>query len=102
MLEASKASIEHNADRILERDNALSGQHYKVVAELKIATKDLAERQYELNQLTRRFDFLKTENERLANENNALRDASKFIIQDKQPHLIVKKRKIFEFMPGDL
>jgi hypothetical protein len=82
MLEASKASIEHNADRILERDNALSGQHDSLVAELRRATKDLAQRQH---------------------DNAALRESSKFTVQEKtQPEPGMKKRKIFDFIPGEV
>jgi chromosome segregation ATPase len=104
MLEASKASIEHNADRILERDNALSGQHDMLVAELKKATRELAERQDEINQLTRRLDFLKNETERLARDNAALIDTLKFTTQDKKcpGPVINKKRKIFDFIPGEV
>jgi archaellum component FlaC len=103
MLEASKASIEHNADRILERDNALSGQHDSLVAELRKATKDLAQSQDEINQMARRLDFLKNETERLAHDNAALRESTKFTVQEKtQPEPGMKKRKIFDFIPGEV
>jgi chromosome segregation ATPase len=99
MLEASKASIEDNADRILERDNALSGQHDTLVAELRKATKELAQRQDEINQMARRLDFLKNETERLAHDNAALREFAKFTVQDRtQPEPGIKKRKIFDFI----
>ena len=103
MLEASKASIEHNADRILERDFALSGQHDKLVAELKKVTKELAQSKDEINQLTRRLDFLKAEAERLAHDNAALKESNKFTMQDRiRPEAgMVKKRKMFDIIPGE-
>lgn len=109
MLEASKASIEHNADRILERDNAISGQHDKLVAELKKTKKELASSQDEINQLTRRLDFLKTETERLAQDNAALKESCKFTIESISstgtnfPELAAKKRKmLFDLIPKEV
>ena len=103
LLEASKASIEHNADRILERDNVLSTQHDVLVAELKKARRERGQRQDEINQLTRRLDFLKNEIERLAHDNAALMEAVKFTMEEKHPVSIgSKKRKIFDFIPGEL
>jgi chromosome segregation ATPase len=101
-LEASKASIEHNADRILERDNAITGQHDMLNAELKKITRELAQREDEINQLTRRLDFLKTENERLVHDNAALRDAMKFSQHRKCSDYSCKKRKMFDLTPGQI
>ena len=61
MLEASKVSIEENADRILERDNMLSSEYDKLQVELKHATRKLCERQDENNQLTKRLASIKQE-----------------------------------------
>ena len=103
MLEASKASIEHNADRILERDNVLSTQHDMLVTQLKKARRERGESQDEIHQLTRRLDFLKNEIERLAHDNAALMEAVKFTTEDKYPeHISNKKRKMFDFVPGEL
>eukprot|EP00804_Cyclotella_cryptica_P011248 CCRYP_007741-RA/>CCRYP_007741-RA protein AED:0.15 eAED:0.15 QI:74/1/1/1/1/1/3/225/980 len=98
-LEASKASIEHNADRILERDNAITGQHDMLKAELKKITRELAQREDEINQLTRRLEFLKNENERLAHDNAALKDAIKFSQHRKCLDYNCKKRKMFDIVP---
>ena len=101
MLEAGKASIKLNADRILERDNALSGEYDKLKAELKTATRELAESKDKINQLTRRLDYLKNETERLERDNAALNDAMK-VSQAKVPDPCSKKRKmLFDFMPGE-
>ncbi|KAL7519200.1 hypothetical protein ACHAWX_003989 [Stephanocyclus meneghinianus] len=101
-LEASKASIEHNADRILERDNAITGQHDMLKAELKKIARALAQREDEIIQLTRRLDFLKTENERLMHDNTALRDAMKFSQHRNCNDYSYKKRKMFDLAPGQL
>jgi chromosome segregation ATPase len=102
MLEAGKASIEYNADRILERDNTLSGEYDKLRAELKKATRALAESEDEINHLTRRLDFLKNEAERLTHDNAALKDAIKFSQAKNVPEPCSKKRKtLFDFIPGE-
>lgn len=101
-LEASKASIEQNADRILERDNAITGQHDMLKAELKKIARALAQREDEIIQLTRRLDFLKTENERLMHDNTALRDAMKFSQHRNCNDYSYKKRKMFDLAPGQL
>jgi chromosome segregation ATPase len=98
LLEASKASVEGNADRILERDNAIVGQNDRLRTECQKQSIKVANLQDEINQLARRLSCLKKENERLSRDNDALRDAvtftqAKFLEQDQR----LKRRKIFEF-----
>eukprot|EP01082_Thalassiosira_pseudonana_P001518 g1452.t1 g1452 contig10:2120624-2124621(-) len=98
LLEASKASVEGNADRILERDNAIVGQNDRLRTECQKQSIKVANLQDEINQLVRRLSCLKKENERLSRDNDALRDAvtftqAKFLEQDQR----LKRRKIFEF-----
>ena len=98
MLEASKVSIEENADRILERDNMLSSEYDKLQVELKHATRKLCERQDENNQLTKRLASIKQEIERLAHDNAALVESVKFTTEKmKSPEISHKKRKVFGF-----
>ena len=98
LLEASKASVEGNADRILERDNAIVGENDRLRTECQKQSIKVANLQDEINQLARRLSCLKKENERLSRDNDALRDAvtftqAKFLEQDQR----LKRRKIFEF-----
>lgn len=98
ILEASKASVEGNADRILERDNAIVGQNDRLKTECQKQSIKVANLQDEINQLARRLSYLKKENERLSRDNDALRDAvtftqAKFLEQDQR----LKRRKIFDF-----
>ncbi|KAL7548755.1 hypothetical protein ACHAWF_016018 [Thalassiosira exigua] len=73
-LEASKASVEGNADRILERDNALAGQYDRLKAEFKKQTMKIAELEDEVLQLVKRLARLKGENGQLLRDNCAMKD----------------------------
>ena len=63
-LEASKASLQENADRILQRNNTLMGQQCRFKVEFKKQTLMIAELQEELNQVVKRLTRLKAENSR--------------------------------------
>merc|ERR1712194_555980 len=76
-LEASKASVEHNADRILQRDNALAGQHDRLKSSYKEQSTRMAQLQDEVGQLVQRLARLKEENGRLSCDNCALKDMVK-------------------------
>jgi chromosome segregation ATPase len=73
-LEASKASVEDNADRILERDNTLARQHDRLKAEYKKQTMMMADLQNGADQLRQRLERVKSENERLARDARALKE----------------------------
>ena len=76
-LEASKASVEGNADRILQRDNALAGQYDRMKVEFKKQTMKTSELQDEVNNLIKRLMRLKGENGQLSRDNAALKDMIK-------------------------
>lgn len=73
-LEASKASVEDNADRILERDNTLARQHDRLKAEYKKQTMMMADLQNVANQLRQRLERMNSENERLSRDARALKE----------------------------
>lgn len=92
ILEASKASIEHNADRILERENITIGRYDRLRAEFTEQRRQLLEKEEEINALIRRFDYQKSENQILFRENASLKDAMK-ASQDKHRTEVTRKRR---------
>ncbi len=73
-LEASKASIERKADRILERDNTLTRQHESLGIEYTKQTRLSAELQCKLDKVLKRMDSMRLENEQLTRDNRTLRE----------------------------
>ncbi len=73
-LEASKASIERKADRILERDNTLTRQHEHLGVEYKKKSRLSAELQCKLEKVLKRMDCMRLENEQLTRDNRTLRE----------------------------
>ena len=73
-LEASKASVEDNADRILQRDNTIAAKYDRLKVEFKTQTMRIADLQDETKQLVKRLVHLKSENDRISNDNSALND----------------------------
>ena len=73
-LEASKASVEENADRIIERENTLARQHDRLKAEYKKQTMMMADLQNVADQLRRRLERVKSEKERLSCDIRALKE----------------------------
>ena len=63
-LEASKASLQENADRIQQRNNTLMGQQCRFKVEFNKQTLMIAELQEELNQVVKILTRLKAENSR--------------------------------------
>jgi len=102
-LEASKASVENNADRILERDNALAGQHDRLKSSFKKQSMKVTELQGEVNQLVQRLANLKEENRRLSRDNSALKDMcvqepeTRFDEPNHKDEHNSKKRAVFGF-----
>ena len=84
-LEASKASIEDNADRILERDNAMTGQYDRLKAEFKKQSLKNVELQGEVNQLVKRLAHLKDEFGRVSRDNCALTDIIQSRARSNEP-----------------
>ena len=91
-LQASKASVECNADRILERDTTLSGQLDRLKLDFKVKTMRVAELQDEVDQLGKRVSRLKGENNVLSRDNSALKE---IIRRRDDPNS--KRRAIFGF-----
>lgn len=73
-LEASKTSIEENADRILERDNALTRQFESLGVDYKKQSRLNAELQSKVDKIGKRMDCMRLENEQLARDNRTLRE----------------------------
>jgi archaellum component FlaC len=73
-LEASKASIEENADRILERNNALTRQFESLGVEYKKKSRLNAELLSKVDKIGKRMDCIRLENEQLASDNRTLRE----------------------------
>lgn len=73
-LEASKASIEKNADRILQRDNTLTRQHEHLEVEYKKQSKLNAELQCKIDKMMKRMDCMRVDNEKLTRDNKTLRE----------------------------
>ena len=71
-LEASKASIEDNADRILERDNGLGVRHDRLKSEFKKQTLKVAELEDEVANLSKRLGRMKSAYDQLSNDNSSL------------------------------
>ena len=71
-LEASKASIEDNADRILERDNGLGVRHDRLKSEFKKQTLKVAELEAEVAILSKRLGRMKSAYDQLSNDNSSL------------------------------
>jgi len=96
-LEASKASVEDNADRILERDNAIAVQHDRLKSSFKKQTMRIAELQDEVNQVVMRLTRFKAENGRLARDNCALKDIIQISSEARSDDPNNKKRTILGF-----
>ncbi len=73
-LEASKASIESNADRILQRDNTLAREHDRLKAEYKTQTVMIADLRMIADHLRHRLERVESENDRLARDTRALKE----------------------------
>ena len=98
-LEASKASVEDNADRILQRDNTLGGQHDRLKSSFKKQSMKVAELQGEVGQLTNKVSSLKDENGRLTRDNCALKDMLKTSkSKENEPTHHDRKRAVFGFL----
>ena len=95
-LEASKASIEDHADRILERDNGLGVRHDRLKSEFKKQTLKVAELEDEVAILSKHLGRMKSANVQLSNDNSSLvRDIqarSRLVDESKG-----KRRVIFGF-----
>lgn len=103
-LEASKASVEDNADRILERDNTLARQHDRLKAKYKKQTMMMADLQNVADQLRQRLKRMKSENERLSCDTRALKELNNIhqgrIFEKSKERLLQsndKRRVIFGF-----
>ncbi len=73
-MEASKASVENNADRILERDNTLARQHDRLKAEYKKQTMMIADLRILTDHLRHRLERVESENDRLIRDTKALKE----------------------------
>lgn len=76
-LEASKTSVQANADRILQRDNILAKQHDRLKAVYKDQSILLSHFEKEADQLRTRLEQVKFDNERLRRDTRALKDMNK-------------------------
>ena len=95
-LEASKASIEASADRILERDNGLALRHDHLKAEYKKQTLMITKLQDEVNRLSNRLRGMKSINEQLSSDNRSIRKdiwAKRDVIQARM-NAIDKRKSI--------
>lgn len=73
-MEASKASIEKNADRILERNYTLARQFEQLAVEFKRQERLNAELQHKIDKVGKRMDCMRLENEQLTRDNRTLRE----------------------------
>ena len=73
-MEASKASIEKNADRILERNYTLARQCEQLAVEYKKQGRLNAELQHKVDKVGKRMDCIRLENEQLTRDNKTLRE----------------------------
>lgn len=76
-MEASKTSIQANADRILQRDDILAKQHDRLKAVYKDQSILLSHFENEADQLRTRLEQVKFDNERLRRDTRALKDMNK-------------------------
>jgi chromosome segregation ATPase len=77
ILEAGKASFEYKSDRILERDNALVGQHERLMSEYQKQTKKMVDLKEQLKALTLVVKRLDLEKEQFFAERATLRETIK-------------------------
>ena len=73
-LQASKTSIEDNADRILKHDNGLGIRHDRLKTEFKTQSIKMSELEDEVKQIIKRLRGIKSINEHLSNDNRELRN----------------------------
>lgn len=97
ILNAGKASVEDNADRILERDNALNGKYERLKVEYKKQAMMCASFQDEVNRLARRIRHMQVENDRLSHENRSMVETVMSMENKVSDDANVRRRVIFGF-----
>jgi len=77
ILEAGKTSFEYKSDRILERDNALAGQHERLVSEALKQAKKMSDLKNEVKELSLVVKRLELEKQHFIAERATLRETIK-------------------------